>query len=113
MALKANKWACVASQRIRVKRPRQDETITGNHQLGLASPLQYAAIQSDKTKKPSKKGDGAGCKSQRLRIPRGQGEEFFLDILFHRMSEIARYASLCRTDALVSSDSLTTTQEKQ
>jgi hypothetical protein len=59
-----------------------------NQQLGLASPLQYAAIQSGKNQKPLHEGDGAGCKAT-SRSPEGRGEKFFLDILFYRMSEIA------------------------
>jgi hypothetical protein len=60
-------------------------------QLGLASPLNYAAIQSDKTKIPLE-GEEAGRGSmQAQRLLRGQGREFFLDILFHRMSEIGMF----------------------
>jgi len=59
-------------------------------QLGLASPLNYAANRSGKIKikSPSKKEAGAGCKSPALASREGTGETFFLDILFHRMSEI-------------------------
>ena len=35
---------------------------------------------------------GAGCKPHRL--PRGEGREFSLDILFHRMSAIAIFRQL-------------------
>jgi hypothetical protein len=55
-------------------------------QLGLASPLECAAIQSGQTNNPSKKRDGAGCKSLHPRLSEGRGEDFFLDILFYRMS---------------------------
>ena len=57
-------------------------------QLGLASPLKYAAIQSGKTKSPASKEAGLDA-SYQPRVPRGDGEEFFLDILFNRMSAIA------------------------
>ena len=33
----------------------------------------------------------AGCKSPLPHLPEGRGEAFFLDILFHRMSEMAIY----------------------
>jgi len=61
-------------------------------QLGLASPLNYAANKSGKIKieSPSKKEAGAGCKSPALASREGTGETFFLDILFHRMSERQR-----------------------
>jgi len=62
-------------------------------QLGLASPLNYAANKSGKIKSPSKKEAGAGCKSPALASREGTGETFFLDILFHRMSAIACYNS--------------------
>src|ERR1019366_972209 len=58
-------------------------------QLGLASPLECAASQSGQTNNPSKECGGAGCKSPYPHLPEGRGEAFFLDILFHRMSEIA------------------------
>jgi hypothetical protein len=56
-----------------------------DHQLGLASPLNYAAIKSGKTKTPSKKEEmeaGAGCQAT-LAFREGEGRDFFLDILFH------------------------------
>ena len=34
----------------------------------------------------------AGCKLDRL--PRGEGREFFLDILFHRISEMEMFRQL-------------------
>ena len=71
--------------------------------LGLASPLNYAAIQSGKTNQnPSKKEEkraGAGCKPHRL--PRGEGREFSLDILFHRMSEMEMLSHLKEADGSV------------
>jgi hypothetical protein len=61
-----------------------------DHQLELASPLNYAAIQSGNIniKSPSKKGGRAGCKSPALVSREGTGKNFFLDIIFHRMSAI-------------------------
>ena len=72
--------------------------LPGNQQLGLASLLQYAAIQSDKNQKPLHEGDGAGCKAT-SRSPEGRGEKFFLDILFYRMSEIAFYEKVIKVKA--------------
>jgi hypothetical protein len=70
------------------------KSLSRDQQLGLASPLNYAAIQSGKTKNLSKKEEqeaGAGCKPHR--IPRGEGRVFFLDILFHRMSRVEKRRS--------------------
>jgi hypothetical protein len=78
-----------------VKRHRSMKSLSPDQQLGLASPLNYAAIQSGKTKTPLRREEkraGAGCKPHRL--PRGEGRECFLDILFHRMSEMAIYRQL-------------------
>ena len=80
-----------SSQLKGVKRHRCMKLSSRDQQLGLASPLNYAAIQSaHKTQNPSKKeedGGRAGCKPHRL--PRRGGEKcFFLDILFHRMSDM-------------------------
>ena len=58
-------------------------------QLGLASPLKYAAIQSGKTKTPSNKEAGLDVSHHALVSREGRGENFFLDILFNRMSVIA------------------------
>jgi hypothetical protein len=70
-------------------------------QLGLASPLNYAANKSGKIKikSPSKKEAGAGCKSPALASREGTGETFFLDILFHRMSVMGIFhcsSSVCQ-----------------
>src|ERR1700746_1099209 len=83
--------ACVAAQLNGVKRHRSMKPSSRDPQLGLASPLNYAANKSGKIKikNPSKKEAGAGCKSPALASREGTGETFFLDILFHRMSEIA------------------------
>ena len=60
-------------------------------QLELASPLNYAATQSGKINKisPSKKEAGLDVSHQRLVSREGRGENFFLDILFNRMSVMA------------------------
>lgn len=63
-------------------------------QLGLASPLKYAAIQSGKTKSPSNKEAGLDASYQPSCPLEEDGEEFFLDILFNRMSEIAIFRQL-------------------
>src|ERR1700752_2782610 len=72
-----------------VKRHRSMKPSSRDPQLGLASPLNYAANKSGKIKikSPSKKEAGAGCKSPALASCEGTGETFFLDIFFHRMSE--------------------------
>jgi len=54
-----------------------------DHQLGMASPLNYAADKSGKIKSPSKKEAGLDVSHQPW-FP-ARGENFFLDILFHRM----------------------------
>ena len=58
--------------------------------LGLPSPLHYAANQSGNvnSKSPSKKEAGLDVSHQALVSREGRGENFFLDILFHRMSAI-------------------------
>src|ERR1700747_2655781 len=83
--------ACVAARLNGVKRHRSMKPSSRDSQLGLASPLNYAANKSGKIKikSPSKKEAGAGCKAPALASREGTGETFFLDILFHRMSEIA------------------------
>jgi len=64
--------------------------LSWDKQLGLASPLECAAIQSNQINNPSKNEVGsvvgAGCKSPHPHLPEGRGEAFFLDILFHRMT---------------------------
>src|SRR6201982_486508 len=78
--------ACVAARLNGVKRPRSMKPSSRDSQLGLASPLNYAANKSGKIKikSPSKKEAGAGCKSPALASREGTGETFFLDIFFHR-----------------------------
>jgi hypothetical protein len=58
-------------------------------QLGLASPLNYAANQSGNIKSPSKKEAGLDVSHQALVSREGTGEHFFLDIPSHRMSAVA------------------------
>ena len=60
-----------------------------DQQLGLASPLNYAAIQNGKIKNPSKKEEmeAGGWMQAHTAFREGRGENFLLDILFHRMSE--------------------------
>src|SRR6476646_5679047 len=83
--------ACVAAQLNGVKRHRSMKPSSRDPQLELATPLIYSANKSGKSKikSPSKKEAGAGCKSPALASREGTGETFFLDILFHRMSEMA------------------------
>ena len=87
--------AWVAAQLNGVKRHRSMKPSSRDPHLGLASPLNYAANKSGKIKikSPSKKEAGAGCKSPALASREGTGETFFLDILFHRMSEIGCFGS--------------------
>jgi hypothetical protein len=49
--------------------------LPGNHQLGLASPLKYAAIQSGENQKPSTKGTGLDASKQQ--VSRGERERLF------------------------------------
>jgi hypothetical protein len=60
--------------------------------LGQATGVGIAAeMRGDrkgKIKSSSNKEAGAECQSLPA-FPRGEGEELFLDILFHRMSEMA------------------------
>jgi hypothetical protein len=59
-----------------------------DYPLGLASPLNYAAIQSGNIKNPSNKEAGLDVSHHTLVSREGRGENVFLDILFNRMSEI-------------------------
>src|SRR5260370_38178360 len=51
-------------------------------QLGLASPLERAAHQSNQTDNPSKNVVGAGCQSPDPRPPEGRGEVYLLTSSF-------------------------------
>jgi hypothetical protein len=62
-------------------------------QLEMVSPLKSAAIQSGQTNHPSKNEMGLDASHHIHLSPEGTGESFFLDILFHRMSEMTM---LCR-----------------
>ena len=74
-------------------------------QLGLASPLKCVAIQSAKTKSSSKKEIGLDA-SHCTRVSLEEREKnFFLDILFHRMSQIGMFRQLCRSECFLSSAS--------
>src|SRR5215475_13792660 len=59
-----------------------------DYQLGLASPLNYAAIQNGNIKSSSKKEAGLDVNQHALVSREGRGREFFLDIPFHRMCVI-------------------------
>ena len=58
--------------------------LSWDKQLGLASPLKSAAIQSGQTNHPSKNEVGLDVSHQARTSPEGRGKYFFLDILFHR-----------------------------
>jgi len=58
-------------------------------QLELASPLNYTAIQSGNVESSSKRERGLDVSHHAPGSREGRGENFFLDILFHRVSEIA------------------------
>jgi hypothetical protein len=60
--------------------------LSWDKQLGLASPLKSAAIQSGQTNHPSKNEVGLDVSHHIHLSPEGRGKYFFLDILFHRMS---------------------------
>jgi len=62
--------------------------VSWDKQLGLASPLETAASQSGKIKSPSNKEAGLDVSHHALVSREGRGENFFLDILFYRMSEM-------------------------
>jgi len=57
-------------------------------QLGLVSPLKSAASQSGQTNNPSENETGLDASHHTDFSPEGRGENFFLDIPFHRMSVI-------------------------
>jgi len=66
-----------------------------DHPLGLASPLNYAANQSGNVNinNPSKREAGLDVSHQALVSHEGRGENFFLDILFHRISAMTIFNS--------------------
>jgi hypothetical protein len=63
--------------------------LSWDQQLGLASPLPYAANQSGKTKTPSKNETGLDASRHTQVSAEGAKKNLLLDILFHRMSEAA------------------------
>src|SRR5215469_16777599 len=67
-----------------------------DHQLGLASLLNYAAIQSGHVASSSKRERGLDASHHAPGPREGRGDTFFLDILFHRVSvtEILRQLRL-------------------
>jgi hypothetical protein len=65
-------------------------------QLGLASPLKCAAIQSGQTNNPSRNETGLDVSHHIHVSPEGRGKNFFLDILFHRMVGIELRRAGCR-----------------
>ena len=65
--------------------------LSGDKQLGLASPLKCAAIQSGQTKNPSKNEVGLDVNHHIHLSLEGTGKYFFLDILSHRMSDNAMF----------------------
>jgi hypothetical protein len=79
--------------------------LSWDQQLGLASPLPYAANQSGKTQTPSKNETGLDASRHTQVSAEGAEKNFLLDILFHRMSAIAILCQRC----LVSADALATT----
>src|SRR5215470_2127609 len=85
----ANTWACIAAQLNGVKRYRSMKPSSRDQQLGLASPWNFAAIQSGKTKTSLRRRTEAGLDAKPTPTPtEGRGRNFFLDILFHRMSDM-------------------------
>jgi hypothetical protein len=78
-----------------------------DHRLGLASPLNYAAIQSGHMESSSRRERGLDASHHAPGPREGRGETFFLDILFHRMSEIGIFHQM-RAD----SRNLALSQEK-
>ena len=74
--------------------------LSWDKQLGLASPLKCAAIQSGQTNNPSTDKDEAQDEvgldvSHHIHLaPEGRGKYFFLDILSYRMSAMAIFRQL-------------------
>jgi hypothetical protein len=75
--------ACVAPQPNGVKRHRAMKPSSRDPQLGLASPLNYAAIQSGKTKTPlRRRRSGQGLDASHNAFRGGRGENFLLTSSF-------------------------------
>ena len=67
---------------------RHMKRLSWDKQLGLASPLKNAAIQSAQHQTLYEGGRGWMQVTTSTSLSRGREKNFFLDILFHRMSEI-------------------------
>jgi hypothetical protein len=67
-------------------------------QLGLASPLKCAAIQSGQTNNPSRNETGLDASHHIHVSPEGRGEDLFLDILIGLLTHYkARTEALCES----------------
>ncbi len=80
--------------------PPLHETIKSGSATGAGIAAELRGDPKRKNQNPSKKEEkraGAGCKPHHL--PRGEGREFLLDILFHRMSEMAFYEKVIKVKA--------------
>jgi hypothetical protein len=84
----SQRFACVASEPNGVERHCFMKPLSWDKQLGLALPLESAASQSGQTNNPSENETGLDVSHHTHVSPEGRGKYFFLDILFHRMSEI-------------------------
>src|ERR1035437_8317169 len=71
--------------------------LSWDKQLGLVSPLKHAASQSNETNNPSKNETGLDVSHHTHVSPEGRGKYLFLDILFHRMSEMGIFRQLAKT----------------
>jgi hypothetical protein len=67
---------------------------SGDKQLGMLSPLKSAAMQSGQTNHPSKNEVGLDVSHHIHLSPEGRAKYFFLDILFHRVSDIGIFHQL-------------------
>ena len=90
----SQRFACVASEPNGVEHHCFMKPLSWDKQLGLRSPLESAASQSDETNHPSKNEVGLDVSHHTHVSPEGRGKYFFLDILFHRKSEIAWFRQL-------------------
>jgi hypothetical protein len=65
-----------------------------DHQLGLASPRNYAAVQSGYVESSSKRERGLDVSHHAPGSREGRGRNFFLDILFYRVSVTGMFQQL-------------------
>jgi len=86
--------ACVAAQLNGRQAPPLDEAIKSGSATGAGIAAELRGEQERQNQKPLSEGGRAGCKSPALASREGTGETFFLDILFHRMSEIGMLQQL-------------------